>query len=171
MLKPGSKLHYSNADVYSVIPDKARIHFLVKKKYFQIGLLAFTIAVLLTVLVLWALAQKHGGLAQGSFYIHIDSVNQFSWTIVPILAVILIKFFWGLVDEYFRLLQPYISLASGLASARSSISVDYILTLEGWIIIKAFHRRHFILAAVATLSLGNEVLVTVMGGKRFYILF
>jgi len=95
-------------------------------------------AVLVTVIVLWALAQKSDGLAQGSFYIHIDSVNQFVWTIVPVLAVILIKFFWGLVDEYFRLLQPYISLAGGSASARSSICVDYVSTIEGWIIVSRF---------------------------------
>lgn len=123
--------------------------------------------VLVTVIVLWALAQKNDGLAQGSFYIHIDSVNQFAWTIVPVLAVILIKFFWGLVDEYFRLLQPHISLAGGSASARSSICVDYVSTTEGWIIFKSILRQHYILAAVATLSLGNEVLVTAMGGKCF----
>jgi hypothetical protein len=123
--------------------------------------------VLVTVIALWALAQKNNGLAQGSFYIHIDSVNQFAWTIVPVLAVILIKFCWSLVDEYFRLLQPYISLAGGSASARSSICVDYVSIIEGWIIVKSILRRHYILAAVATLSLGNEVLVTAMGGKCF----
>ncbi|KUJ14301.1 uncharacterized protein LY89DRAFT_784269 [Mollisia scopiformis] len=92
-----------------------------------------------------------------------QTVNQFAWTIVPVLAVILIKFFWALVDEYFRLLQPYISLAGGSASARSSICVDYVSTIEGWIIIKSILRRHYILAAVATLSVANEVLVTAMG--------
>ena len=122
---------------------------------------------LVTVIVLWALAQKSDGLAQGSFYIHINSVNQFAWTIVPVLAVILIKFFWGLVDEYFRLLQPYISLAGGSASARSSICVDYVSTIEVWIIVKSILRQHYILAAVATVSLGNEILVTAMGGKCF----
>jgi len=123
--------------------------------------------VLVTVIALWTSAQKSDGLAQGSFYIHIDSVNQFAWTIVPVLAVILIKFFWGLVDDYFRLLQPYISLAACSASARSSICVDYVSTVEGWIIIKSILRRHYILAAVATLSVANEVLVTAMGGKCF----
>ncbi|KAE9362810.1 hypothetical protein N431DRAFT_475646 [Stipitochalara longipes BDJ] len=147
----------------NLFPIKTRIHFLIKKTYFHLGLLAFTIAVLVTVIVLWALAQKNGGLAQGSFNIHIDSVNQFAWTIVPVLAVILIKFFWGLVDDYFRLLQPYISLAGGSASARSSICVDYSSTMEKWLIVKASFRKHYVLAAVAALSLGNEVLVTAMG--------
>jgi hypothetical protein len=123
--------------------------------------------VLVTVIALWTSAQKSDGLAQGSFYIHIDSVNQFAWTIVPVLAVILIKFFWGLVDDYFRLLQPYISLAGGSASARSSICVDYVSTVEGWIIIKSILRRHYILAAVATLSVANEVLVTAMVVSAF----
>lgn len=83
-----------------------RTHFLIKKTYYQLGLPAFTMAVLVTVIVLWALAQKNDGLAQGSFYIHIDSVNQFAWTIVPVLVIILIKFFWAwwtsISDSYSR---------------------------------------------------------------------
>lgn len=62
-----------------------------------------------------------------------DDVNQFSRTAVPVLAVIFIKLLWVIINNQFRLLQPYISLAKGPTSAQSSIAVDYQSTLEGWI--------------------------------------
>jgi hypothetical protein len=77
----------------------------------HIGLLVFAISILRVVIKLWTVAHYRSGLDRGSFYIKLDNVNIFAWTIIPVLAVICLKFCRSMVDSYFRLLQPYISLS------------------------------------------------------------
>lgn len=126
--------------------------------------MAFGLLILGSVVTLWAIAHYSYGLDRGSFYIKLDDVNQFAWTIVPVLAVTCLKFFWSLVDAYFRLMQPYITLAHGPRPADTTITLSYQTSLTGWVIVKSFLKRHYMLCAIVTVSLLNEVLVVAMAG-------
>jgi Protein of unknown function (DUF3433) len=119
--------------------------------------------------VLYALARRENGIAPGSFHIKVDSINQFAWTIIPVFAAILVKYFWSLLDEYAQMVQPYVSLAHGPTFAQRSMCSSYQTTMVGWISIKAFIRQHYMLAAITALSLSNEFLIVGMGGETFHL--
>jgi hypothetical protein len=121
---------------------------------------------LITVVILYTTASQKSGIAPGSVYIRLDSVNQFAWTILPVLAAILVKFFWSLIDEKARMMQPYVSLTHGHTTARQSICSSYQTTMIGWVSLKAVLRGHYMLSAITVLSLLNELLVVGMGGEK-----
>lgn len=123
-------------------------------------------ALLIALVVLYTLARQKNGIAPGSFYIRLDGVNQFAWTVFPVLAAILVKFFWSLIDEKARMMQPYTSLVHGQTCAHQSICSTYQTTMIGWVSLKAFLRGHHMLSAITLLSLSNEFLIVGMGGKQ-----
>jgi heme/copper-type cytochrome/quinol oxidase subunit 2 len=151
--------------VNSASANRHKRPFILKPKFLHLCLLAFATSIIAVVISLWTIAHFHAGMDRGSFYIQLDSVNEFAWTIVPILAVICIRFPWSTVDTYFRQMQPYISLSNCQQIEPLTIATDYRTPLVGWITVKAFANKKYMLSAITAISLLNKIFVLGIGGK------
>jgi len=143
--------------------------FVLKRKIIHLCLLVFALSIFCAVISLWTVAYYHSGLNRGSFYIKVGSVNQFAWTIIPILAVICLKFSWSVVDTYFRLLQPYISISRNHRNSPTTLATSYETTVVGWVTIKSLMRRNYMLCVITLISLLNEVLIMGVGGRAVFL--
>lgn len=56
------------------------------------AIFALAMSLLCVVVTLWAAAYYNSGLGQGLLNVKIDSVNSFAWTIIPVLAAVLLNF-------------------------------------------------------------------------------
>jgi hypothetical protein len=101
-------------------------------------------------------------LPQG-LYVKLDSVNELTWTVVPVVAVIILKFSWSTLDSYYRVMAPYISLSQ--RPAPLTLATNYQTTIIGWVALKSLFNRHYMLGVITVISLLNELLVVGTGGK------
>jgi hypothetical protein len=69
--------------------------FVLKRTYVHLFLLAFASTLFCVVVTLWTVAHFRSGhgLNPGSFRINIDDVNEIARTIIPVLAIIVLKSF------------------------------------------------------------------------------
>lgn len=132
-----------------------------KKTYLHLGFLVFAVTILVVFITLWTLAHFKSGLSQG-LHIQLDSVNGLAWTVVPVLAVVLLKFFWSTLDSYYRTMAPYISLSQYPAPA--TLTTSYQTATMGWVTMKALFNKHYMLGIITSVSLLNEILVVGTGG-------
>ncbi|RDW82963.1 hypothetical protein BP5796_04454 [Coleophoma crateriformis] len=79
------------------------------------------------------------------------------YSILPTFVAVMVKLWWGSVDETFRRLQPYISLAKNPTSNAKGTTLSYISSPLVWAAVKAGKHRHWLLAGVATGALLGEV--------------
>ncbi|RDW71544.1 hypothetical protein BP6252_08107 [Coleophoma cylindrospora] len=86
------------------------------------------------------------------------SIQAFApYSILPTFVAVMVKLWWGSIDETFRRLQPYISLAKNPTSNAKGTTLSYISSPLVWAAVKAGRHRHWLLASVATGALLGEV--------------
>lgn len=92
------------------------------------------------------------------FDINNTSIQAFApYSIIPTLVAVMVKLWWGSVDETFRRLQPYVSMAKEPTPNDKGTMVSYLSSPLVWAAIKAGKHRHWLLAVVATGAFLTEI--------------
>ncbi|KAF7718401.1 Uncharacterized protein PECH_008383 [Penicillium ucsense] len=89
-----------------------------------------------------------------------SSIAPFS--MIPTILAIGIGLWWSAIDETFRRLQPYISMAKRDQSFRRGVSLSYQTSYWFWAASKAAHNRHWLLLLVALGSTLSPIYTTAM---------
>lgn len=71
------------------------------------------------------------------------------YSIIPTLIAISVKLWWESIDQTFRRLQPYVSMARNPTGKLAGASLSYHGTPVGWAAGKAANSRHWLLTLVA----------------------
>jgi hypothetical protein len=79
------------------------------------------------------------------------------YSIIPTLIAIGIKLWWDPIDNTFRVLQPYVSMAKGPTTPSRGTDLSYVTSPVIWDIGKTLANRHFFLAVIVTGALLSEI--------------
>jgi hypothetical protein len=79
------------------------------------------------------------------------------YSVIPTLLAVCVKLWRGSIDDTFRRLQPYISMAQGPVPVSRGSNLSYINSPVLWIVGKAISNKHFLLALVTIGTLLSEV--------------
>ncbi|PVH89113.1 hypothetical protein DL98DRAFT_565261 [Cadophora sp. DSE1049] len=126
-------------------------------------LLLFLTALVIVISVLFAKYRRSGiyqSFLVSSVNIKVDnrSIEALApYSIIPTLIAVGVKLWWGSIDEIFRRLQPYVSMAVEPTKARSGTTLSYISSPLVWAVGKAARYRHWLLAVVATGAFLTEI--------------
>ncbi|KAH7399809.1 hypothetical protein BKA64DRAFT_722635 [Cadophora sp. MPI-SDFR-AT-0126] len=126
-------------------------------------LLLFLAALVIVISVLFAKYRRSGiyqSFLVSSVNIKVDNRSREAlapYSIIPTLIAVGVKLWWGSIDEIFRRLQPYVSMAVEPTKGRSGTALSYISSPLVWAIGKAARYRHWLLAVVATGAFLTEI--------------
>ena len=84
------------------------------------------------------------------------------YSIVPTLLAVVVSLWWGNVDEVFRRLQPYVSMARRVAPASPNIGLSYLSAYPVWTATLALRNKHWFVALVSTGAILTQVLTVSM---------
>lgn len=70
------------------------------------------------------------------------------YSIIPTLIAVGVKLWWESIDQVYRRLQPYISMARKPTKASVGIYSSYSTAVVGWAAAKSIHHRQWLLALV-----------------------
>jgi len=79
------------------------------------------------------------------------------YSIIPTLIAVCVKLWWSSVDETFRRLQPYISMAQDQTQSTKATTLSYLNSPLGWAAGKAARHRHWLLTIVAVGAVLSEI--------------
>ncbi|KAH6683362.1 hypothetical protein B0J14DRAFT_556608 [Halenospora varia] len=130
---------------------------------FLLGLVSLLFALLIAMAVLFA-KYKYRGIYQNflvsSVDIKLDNTSLEAlapYSIIPTLLAVGIKLWWSTIDQTFRRLQPYISLARDQKQEPGLSKLSYISSPLGWAALKASKHRHWLLAFIAGCAVLSEI--------------
>jgi len=78
---------------------------------------------------------------------------HYAYTQPPVIVAMAIVALWAWIDIEILIMQPYIDLAHGNASAKKSILLDYTRSSKFLVWIDAISNRHYVVAVVTLLAL------------------
>ncbi|KAI1412074.1 hypothetical protein F5Y13DRAFT_200409 [Hypoxylon sp. FL1857] len=110
-------------------------------------------------IVLFAISQKYQGLAETSS----SPSYRYSWTYGPTAIFTLVRAFWNRVDYDAKVAAPWLRDDPARIS-RDALLLDYLDILPPQVILKAFRRRDWLVAATATISLILTTLIVLSTG-------
>jgi len=89
------------------------------------------------------------------------------YSIIPTLIAVGVKLWWDSMDQTFRRLQPFMSMARRPTPTTQSTSLSYINTPLIWTAGKAAQNQHFLLALVATAAVLTEICELILDKVSF----
>lgn len=126
-------------------------------------LLVTTLAAILLALVVLYSTSRDSGISQNPLTSNYADNNDNSsltatapYSIIPCLFAVGIRIWWGPIDQNFRTLQPYISMAKVETPNSQGTSLSYVILPSLWAFGKAVSNRHFFLALVISGTLFSE---------------
>ncbi|KAE8449814.1 hypothetical protein EG329_007291 [Mollisiaceae sp. DMI_Dod_QoI] len=126
-------------------------------------LLLLLAALVITIAVLYAKYHKSGiyqSFLVSTLNFRIDNLSLEAlapYSIIPTLIAVGVKLWWGSVDETFRRLQPYVSMAHHPSQSTRMAGLSYINAPLLWAVGKAATYRHWLLVVVATGAFLSEI--------------
>ncbi|CZR53400.1 uncharacterized protein PAC_03278 [Phialocephala subalpina] len=128
-----------------------------------VPLLLLLVALVITLAVLYA-KYRSSGIYQSflvstlDFKIDNRSVEALApYSIIPTLIAVGVKLWWGSVDETFRRLQPYVSMAHHPHESTKMTVLSYLSAPLLWAVGKAAAHRHWLLVVVAAGAFLSEI--------------
>ncbi|KUJ17961.1 uncharacterized protein LY89DRAFT_781079 [Mollisia scopiformis] len=79
------------------------------------------------------------------------------YSIIPTLIAVGIRLWWGSIDETFRRLQPYVSMAHNQSESMKMTVLSYVSAPLVWAAVKAVPYRHWLLVIVAAGAFLSEI--------------
>ncbi|EME40157.1 hypothetical protein DOTSEDRAFT_56418 [Dothistroma septosporum NZE10] len=105
-----------------------------------IGFIAAYVVLAGALLALWLADRSGNGFSIGNS-------PQYAWTYGPTAVLVVIISFWRRVDYQCKLLQPWIALHKGPASAERSVLLDYVSPIQFTSLARAIRHRHYVVVA------------------------
>ena len=128
----------------------------VLRRIYGLALIAFLLVLLVAIAVLYGLSNGPGLYEKAFVYQTQISLWRGSsttiapYSIVPTLVAVGVSLWWGSLDDSFRRLQPYISMAKRPTANPAGASLSYGGSYLLWAVSKALTKRHWLLALVCT---------------------
>ena len=132
-----------------------------------LALLVFLCALLATILSLW-LSYGDSGLYgstvlyRADFTIRDSTFAVAPYSIVPTLLAVCLSLWWGSLEQTFRRIQPYVSMANRPTSMRRGPLLSYVSSYLIWGAWKAASHRHWILALLCLGATFAEIFTVAM---------
>lgn len=79
------------------------------------------------------------------------------YSIIPTLIAVGIKLWWDPIENTFRTLQPYVSMAQWPTPPSKGTELSYFISPVLWVIGKATMNRHFFLASITLGGLLSQI--------------
>lgn len=131
-------------------------------------LLSLLTAVFATILVLFVLAHT-AGLYQSAFTYESSLLPSQSdlftfapYSIVPTLLAVIVALWWDNLDETFRRLQPYVTMAQKALPATPIVGLSYLATHPIGSVAKALRSGHWLVALVSAGAVLGQVFTVSM---------
>lgn len=79
------------------------------------------------------------------------------YSIIPTLFAVFVMRWWDSIDDTFRRLQPYVSMAQGSTPISKGSHLSYINSPPLWVTGKAIVNHHFTLALITTATVLSKI--------------
>lgn len=79
------------------------------------------------------------------------------YSILPTLIAVGVKLWWGAIEEVFKRLQPYATMAKGSVGVSHALTVEYMNSPLLATVAKAVRNSHWLLAVISLGAFGTEI--------------
>ncbi|ETN41262.1 uncharacterized protein HMPREF1541_03197 [Cyphellophora europaea CBS 101466] len=133
-----------------------------------VSLCTLLLAIMVVIVTLFGLSESHGLFQEAFVYethlklgsTDLGAINPAS--VLSTFLAVCVGLWWGALDGALRQLQPFLSLAEGPTSPRNGGSLSYRSSYLVWAAVKAFRRKHWVLACVCMGALQAEIFTVAM---------